>query len=302
MTDNHDSNFVNSPKPKGFSLSLILGFVMFFSIINFQYTTPIIPILGFHGIIDAKSNIRNSYPEDMQYLKQDIEKLIEQLIINDYWFLTTQDLYDFFLTKSKKIPSQYQKKKPVMISFDDGYKTVYTNLLPVLYKLQKKYGKKVKVVLFINPGSLARKGSNDSIHLECNELREGLRKGFYDIQSHGLNHQDLTKLNRRELIRELLQARTELRKCTHDLDPDQQVASHFAYPYGAYNQQVESYVSKYYLSSYLYNDELLNYGCSKNHYEIPRLMVNRQKSTKELLEIAETLSTVNNQKDYKDKC
>ncbi|MBH8574889.1 polysaccharide deacetylase family protein [Nostocaceae cyanobacterium CENA369] len=302
MTENHEQNFVNYSKPKGFYLSLVLGFVMFFSIINFQYTTPIIPILGFHGILDTKSNLSNYYVGDMQYSKQDMEKLLEQLIINNYWFLTTQDLYNFFLTRSQKIPYEYQKKKPVMISFDDGYKTVYTNLLPVLDKLEKKYTKKIKVVLFINPGTLALKGSRNSTHLGCQELREGLKKGFYDIQSHGLNHKDLTQLNRRELIKEILQSRTELRKCTQDLDPDQKVASHFAYPYGAYNKQVESYVSKYYLSSYLYNDELLNYGCFKNYYEIPRLMVNRQKSAKQLLEIAETLSTVSKQKLSQNKC
>lgn len=300
MTDNH--NFVNSPKPKGFSLSLVLGFAMLFSIINFQYTTPMIPILGFHGIIDAKTDVPNSYSGEMHYLKQDIEKLIEQLILNDYWFLTTQDLYEFFLTKSKKIPAEYQRKKPIMITFDDGYKTVYTNLLPILYKLEKKYGKKVKVVLFINPGSLAQQASPNATNVGCNELREGLKKGFYDIQSHGLNHKDLTKLTHRELLRELLQARTILRKCTEDLDPEQTVASHFAYPYGAYNQLVESYVSRYYLSSYLYNDELLDYGCIKNHYEIPRLMVNRQKTPKQLLGIAETLSPANNKKLFKEQC
>ncbi|MBH8562491.1 polysaccharide deacetylase family protein [Nostoc sp. CENA67] len=302
MTDSHEHNFAGSVKPKNFSLSLVLGFVVFFSILNLQYTAPIIPIFGFHGIIEIKNNAPDSYSGEMHYSKYEIEKFLEKLIINKYWFLTSQELYDFFLTKSRKIPDAQYKKKPIMISFDDGYKTVYTNLLPILSKLENKYGTKVKVVLFINPGSLATPGSSDTTHLGCKELREGLKKGFYDIQSHGLNHKDLTKLNRRDLVKELVQARTELRICTQDLDPDQQVASHFAYPYGAYNQEVESFVSKYYLSSYLYNNEILNYGCFKDHYQIPRLMINRHNTAKELIDIAETFYPIDNRNLHQGKC
>lgn len=302
MTDSHDHNFAGSAKPKSFSLSLVLGFVMFFSILHLQYTAPLIPIFGFHGVIDIKINRSDLYSGEMHYPKQELEKFLEQLIIKNYWFLTSQDLYDFFISKNEKIPAEQRKQKPIMISFDDGYKSVHTNLLPILTKLEKKYKKKVKVVLFINPGNLATPENADYTHLGCKELREGLKKGFYDIQSHGLNHKDLTKLTRRELIRELVQARTELRNCTQDVDPEQQVASHFAYPYGAYNKQVESYVSKYYLSSYLYNNEMLNYGCFKNHYEIPRLMVNRQNSSKQLIEFAEAFYPIGNQKNYPGKC
>ncbi|BAZ52442.1 hypothetical protein NIES4103_51030 [Nostoc sp. NIES-4103] len=302
MTDSHDHNFASSAKPKNFSLSLILGFVIFFSIINFQYSAPVIPIFGFHGIINIKNNASAFYSGEMHYPKEEVEVFLEKLIINNYWFLTTQDLYDFFLTKSKKISAEQYKQKPIMISFDDGYKTVHTNLLPILHKLEKKYGKKVKVVLFINPGNLSRPGSLNSTNLSCKELREGLKKGFYDIQSHGLNHKDLTKLNRRELVKELVQARTDLRICTQDLDPDQQVASHFAYPYGAYNQEVEDFVSKYYLSSYLYNNGILNYGCFKNHYQIPRLMINRHNTAKELIDIAETFYPIDNKNFHQGKC
>lgn len=228
----------------------------------------------------------------MNYPKQDLEKFLESLIIDNYWFLTAQDLYDFFLTKSKIIPPEHWNQKPIMISFDDGYKTVYTILLPILDKLEKKYSKKVKVVLFINPGTFAKRGSTDSTHLGCRELREGLKKGFYDIQSHGLNHKDLTKLPTQQLVNELVQAQTKLRNCTKDLDPEQKVAFHLAYPYGAYNQQVKFYASKYYLSSYLYNNQLLNYNPFKSYYEIPRLSVNYQKSAQQLIDMAQMAERV----------
>jgi peptidoglycan/xylan/chitin deacetylase (PgdA/CDA1 family) len=280
--------------PKSFAshtLSLALVFIMFFSILNLGEMQPIIPILGFHGI-------SNSQSEEMDYPQKDLEQLLEYLIQHNYWFLTTQDLYDFFLTKTRKIPIEYQNQKPIMLTFDDGYKTIHTRLLPILSKLEKKYNNKVKVVLFINPGTLANEKSIASTHLGCAELRTGLKKGFYDIQSHGQNHLNLTEISRQQIVSELLRARIDLRKCTQDLDPEQKVASHLAYPYGAYNKQLEKYVAKYYLSGYLYNDEILNYSCMKNHYKIPRLMVNRQKTTKELIAITKTNQSINK----KNKC
>jgi peptidoglycan/xylan/chitin deacetylase (PgdA/CDA1 family) len=259
-----------------------------FVIIKLQNNPPIIPILGFHGIIDTKIPASQFAKASLHYPKKDLEKLIEYFIVHNYWFLTSQELYDFFLKKSEKIPEEHLRQKPILISFDDGYKTVHTNLLPILYKLEEKYGSKVKVVLFINPGTLAREGSIDSTHLRCEELREGLEAGFYDIQSHGKNHKKLTNLATTRLVQELLEAQTELRECTKDLDPEHQVASHLAYPYGAYNKLVKFYASKYYLSGYMYNNEILSYENLTDNYEIPRLRINRQTSVGELIEIVES--------------
>jgi len=287
MAEDNEQISVSIPKTQNFPSSLAIVSVISLALLNVNHTQPTVPILGFHGLVDMKNTTLALKTNEMQYSQQEIEKLLNYLIINDYWFLSTQDLYDFFLTKSQAIPSAHRQQKPIMISFDDGYKSVHTKLLPILLKLEKKYKKKVKVVLFINPGNLAKSGVNSKTHLGCQELREGLEKGFYDIQSHGLKHRDLTQLSRRELLRELVQSRTILRNCTKGLDPKQQVASHFAYPYGATNKQVASYVSRYYLTGYLYNDQLLNHTCVNNYYQIPRLMVNRQKSPQELIQMAE---------------
>lgn len=286
---------------KNFSFRLVLAFIIFFSILNLIVTEPVIPILGFHGINSSKTSAPQWYPGYMHYPQQDLEKILDYLVHDNYWFLTSQDLYDFFLTKSKKIPKEHSNQKPIMISFDDGYKTVYTNLLPILSKLEDKYGKKVKVVLFINPGTLEKR-SNTAIHLGCQELREGLKQGFYDIQSHGLNHKDLTQLNHQELVKELLQAQIQLRKCTEDLDPRQEVASHLAYPYGAYNKQVQYYASKYYLSSYLYDNRILDNACLTNYYQIPRIPINGKILFQEMRkEVAEDFHQIKSQQKCEGK-
>lgn len=291
----YQGNTTTAMTTQNFPFSLALVSIISLAVLNFGYTEPTVPILGFHGILDTKNNKTLSAlaPEEMHYSKQELEKLLESLIINNYWFLSTQDLYNFYLTKSQEIPAEYRRKKPIMLTFDDGYKSVHTKLMPILSKLEKQYGRKVKIVLFINPSRLAQKANSSKTHLSCQEIRAGLQKGFYDIQSHGLNHKDLTKLSRRELVHELLKSRSILRKCTQDLNPEQTVASHFAYPYGAYNKQVELYVARYYLSGYLYNDETFNYTCKHNSYEIPRLIVNYTKSPKQIIKMVEELPTSN---------
>lgn len=274
---------------KNFLLYFGLGLTIFLSLtwLILELTTPRIPLLGFHGIIGREPSAFKSEFIEMDYPQQELEIFIEYLVTQNYWLLTTQELYDYFLTKSKSIPSEHFNQKPIMLSFDDGYQTVHTHLIPFLDKIEKKYSKKVKVVLFVNPGTLAKPKSTASTHLKCQDLREGLEKGFYDIQSHGLNHKNLTKLTSQELIDELLNAQIQLRKCTEGLDADQKVASHLAYPYGAYNEQVKYYASKYYLSSYLYNSRLLKYFRLRNYYEIPRLTVNRRKPASKLIKMAE---------------
>jgi peptidoglycan/xylan/chitin deacetylase (PgdA/CDA1 family) len=174
-----------------------------------------------------------------------------------------------------------------MITFDDSYKTFYTNLLPILENLASKYNQKVKVVLFINPGTMAKSDRKTAYNITCKQLREGLEKGFFDIQSHGQNHKKLTTLSKEDLTYELEAAQLELRKCTAGLDPQKTVASHIAYPYGATNQTVEKYAAKYYKSGYLYNSRFFRPSWLKNKYQIPRLTVNRQKPPKGLIQVAE---------------
>jgi hypothetical protein len=175
---------VNFLKNQNLPLQLILLSILVLGFLNLKDTSSSVSILGFHGIVDKLGPKSRLLSSTMDYPKQDLEQILEYLISNNYWFLTTQDLYDYFLTKSKKIPKEHLKQKPIMISFDDGYKTIHTNLLPILQRLEKKYNKKAKVVLFINPGNLAKKGRVSLTHLGCQELREGLEEGFYDIQSH----------------------------------------------------------------------------------------------------------------------
>lgn len=257
----------------------------------FDLTAPKIPVFGFHSLINLQNPndrpfLKSSFKQ-MNYQRQDFEKFLGYLMHHNFWFLTSEELYNYFIIKSKQIPAEHVGQKPIMLSFDDGYKNIYTNLIYSLERLEKKYERKIKVVLFINPGTLADYVSNASEHMTCNDLRDGFKQGFYDIQSHGLTHKNLTKINDRDLLAELGQAQSNLRKCIADLDPEKKVANHIAYPYGASNSKVEEYASQYYLSGYLYNSKIMKLPQLGNHYKISRITVNDTHSPERLIKMAE---------------
>lgn len=246
------------------------------SLLVFKMTTVEIPILGFHDIIDLSNPEERPPqrpPQDGDYTKQDLAVFLEYLAKNNYWFLSAPELYDYFLSDNKKpIPKERKKQKPIMLAFDDGYKSAHKNILAVLEDIEQHNGQKLKVVWFINPAFLGLHGSQLD-RISCEDLRTGLKKGYYDIQSHGLNHLNLTQIDSKKLDRELKLSQQELRDCTKGLDPDNRVASQIAYPFGAVNPQVEKQVARYYLTGYLYNSRILRPTYLKNKYLIPRLSV-----------------------------
>ena len=271
-----------------FLLAFLLTFITYQAIL--EIITVEIPIFGFHDIVDLRNPQeippqRRDFPGD--YSQQNLEPFLDDLVRQNYWFLSTQELYEYFIANPKKpVPSEYGDRKKVMITFDDGNKSIYTHLLPILQRLENKYGRKTKVVVFVNSGFLGRQDSLIK-KVTCQDLRDGMQKGFYDIQSHGLNHENLTKISMTALDRELSQDQIILRKCTKDLDPNQIVASHIAYPFGAVNKQVDKYLVKYFSSGYLYDSLKLKLRFfPPNKYRISRLTVNKKHSAARLSSLA----------------
>jgi poly-beta-1,6-N-acetyl-D-glucosamine N-deacetylase len=256
-----------------------------------------IPIFGLHDIINegnSNQNLSKRLEFDNDYFKQDIYTFLNYLAQNKYWFLTTQDLFVYFIQKSKPIPQEWIGHKPVMISFDDGYHGVHQNVLPILKDLEKKYNKKIKIVWFVNPGLMGVKLKDFIPHVSCEELRDGYKRGYYDIQSHGQTHKKLTLIKGKDLKFELEKAKLDLRTCTQDLDKNKWVSAHFAYPFGKVNRRVERSLSPYYLTGYLYDGNIARINRYTNKYRISRITVNRYTSPRSLIRIAKRATTLRN--------
>lgn len=244
-----------------------------------------IPILGFHDIVD-ENNPKEIPPNrrrfEIDYSLSKMEKFLEYLIKNNFWFLTSDEFFNYFVLESKPVPAEFLNRKPVFLTFDDGYKGMYTNLLPLLEKLNKKYGVQATVTLFINPG-LMKVIDGDLHYVTCEEIEEGLQKGYFDIQSHGLTHLKLTQLQPKELSFEMAQSKMILRQCLRKQNKNN-IARFLAYPYGAFNQSVQKYASRHYAGAFAYNNKLfIPKDRVNNKFKISRIIVNSNKSVNELI-------------------
>ena len=174
-----------------------------------------IPILAYHRFAEnCKSPLcmpARIFELQMRYLKE-----------NGYSVLTPEELLAF-LEYRQSFP-----KKSVLITMDDGYRSVYNIAYPIL----KKYGFHATFFIytdFVGVSSLA---------ITWNQLREMKTNGF-TIGSHTMFHSDLTKKKDGEteagfiarIKKELFGSKKIIDK---KLEQDTWI---FAYPYGRYDQR-----------------------------------------------------------------
>lgn len=124
-------------------------------------------------------------------------------------------------------------KKPIILTFDDGYVDNYTNLLP----LMEKYGYKGVIYLLgdfevtYNYWDADKGDHRDEIMTKA-QKKVFVEKGW-EIGSHTLTHRHLTQLSEKEAFDEIVKSKTNLEK-----ELETQIIS-FAYPYGDVNEKVK---------------------------------------------------------------
>jgi peptidoglycan/xylan/chitin deacetylase (PgdA/CDA1 family) len=172
-------------------------------------TTPV-PILMYHVIAAAPENAR--YPglfvtparfaEHMAYLARHHYHVVALQRVWDHWHGGT------------RLPL-----KPVVVSFDDGFRSWYMHAYPIL----RKHG-------WVGTMNLAVS------HLNAGDIHAALIRKLvaagWELDSHTLTHPDLTLLRGRDLRREVAGSRAVLRKLF-----GVQV-NFFCYPSGRYNKSV----------------------------------------------------------------
>ena len=131
------------------------------------------------------------------------------------------------------------KKKQIIITFDDGYKDVLKFALPIL----KKYN--FTAICFLVSNMIGKQNSWDSLRhdftpknlMDTDDINEWINNGMY-IGSHSHNHYDLTKLNKSELYNDL-----DFSKKTLE-DKFGKKINNFCYPFGKVNKSVYDAVKK----------------------------------------------------------
>ena len=156
-------------------------------------------------------------------------------------------------------------KKKFIITFDDGYKDLITNALPLL----KKYNFKATCLIISN--LIGKRNIWDEFNenikdkelMNLSDINYWLKNGM-KIGSHSKNHKKLTKLDDKEKIDEIINSKNELESLTGT------TIDSFCYPYGLYNENVVNIVKKKYDFAFTTNRSRFNTN-KHNKYLLPRI-------------------------------
>lgn len=165
-----------------------------------------IPILMYHSISDDDPNNNLLVPPSM------FEEQMAWLEANEFTAMDLDEALDAMETG--KVP-----KRPVVITFDDGYSDNYTSAFPSL----KNHG--LKATFFV-----ITDGVDDGYYMSSEMLKEMQSNGM-SIQNHTANHLELDKLSREDAYDTIKRGQDFLR---NNIGSD---ANYLCYPVGKYNSE-----------------------------------------------------------------
>jgi peptidoglycan/xylan/chitin deacetylase (PgdA/CDA1 family) len=181
-------------------------------------------ILTFHDIANRSSVISFS----AQIFRQGMAQLHE----NGYRTLSLIDAANCLL-QNEPFPA-----RSVVITFDDGYRSVYEEAFPVL----QRYG--MSATVFLTVGKADAANSRESLPslegrsmLSWRSIREMHNYGIM-FGAHTMTHPDLTHLPMDEVKQEILASKEIIENALGTS------VSTFAYPYGRYNDLVREIVKQ----------------------------------------------------------
>lgn len=182
---------------------------------------PWIPILMYHKVV------REEIPSKHRIFVK-VKTFAEHLDFfrrRGFSTLHFSELADFWHGRR---PLREFPKKPLILTFDDGYKNNRANALPLL----KQYGAKATIFALADPAVTfnswdAAEGEPREDLMSIEELQE-LPRETIEIGSHGFRHERLTEKSDQEVLTELWESKHILKQ---EL-PDRPI-NVFAYAYGS---------------------------------------------------------------------
>lgn len=171
-----------------------------------------IPILMYHYVEyvkDARDTIRKSLDITPNVFENQIRTLKEA----KYTFITAGDVADV-LDGKRELPD-----KPVVLTFDDGYRDFFTDVFPIL----KKYT--VPATAYLISGFIGQPN-----YMFESQIREIVASGLVEIGAHTVHHISLKDKPEKEVAAEVSESKRMLER-----EFGTGVIS-FAYPYGAFDE------------------------------------------------------------------
>lgn len=183
-----------------------------------------VPVLNYH-------RFGPSAADSMTVTTPVFEAQLKWIKDNGYTVIPLRSLVDYLRGNSPPPPA-----KSVVITADDGHKSVYTEMLPIVRRYQ------IPVTLFIYPSAI----SNASYALTWDQLKELQQTGLFDIQSHTLWSPNFKK-DRKRLPFDAYQAfvKEQLEKSKAILEKKLgRTVDLLAWPFGIYDDDLEKAAEK----------------------------------------------------------
>jgi len=171
-----------------------------------------LPILIYH-YVEIVTDERDTIRKSLNIQPITFQHQIDTLKNNGYTFITPSEIV--------KIEGGDEKiEKPIIISFDDGYRDFYTDVFPILKK------NNIKAVAYIVPGFLDHLN-----YMYWDQLKEISQSNLVEIGAHSMHHPSLDSLSDKDAYNEILDSKLVL-----ELSLGRQITT-FAYPYGHFSDQ-----------------------------------------------------------------
>lgn len=185
-----------------------------------------VPVLCYHRfgptVADGMTVTTKVFEAQMKWLKD-----------NGYTVIPLRTLVNYLLGQGEPPPP-----KSVVITADDGHKTVYTEMLPVV----RKYN--IPVTLFLYPSCISNPKAPYAMTWE--QLLELKKTGLFDMQSHTYWHPNFKKEKKKlkpEEYQKLVD--TQLRKSKNFLEKKfESKVDVLAWPFGIYDDELEKDAAK----------------------------------------------------------
>lgn len=184
-----------------------------------------LPILLYHRVV--KDNIKESVV-GIYVTEKVFDEQLSHLQKNNFKTIT------FFDISSALKGGKTLSEKNIILTFDDGYEDNFTTAFPLL----KKYNS--TAVIFLVTGQESNIWDSEKNEPDAKLLSEEQIKMMYEygieFGAHTLNHSNLTKVNKNQLLKEIYNSKIHI--CKELQIP----AISFAYPYGECNKMTKEAV------------------------------------------------------------
>jgi peptidoglycan/xylan/chitin deacetylase (PgdA/CDA1 family) len=230
-----------------------------------------LPILMYHKI-NPSSTVGGL---GLRVLPGEFDWQMGYLYKNGYQTLTMEEGYQY-LKGSLKI-----KGKPIIITFDDGYKDNYTYAYPIL----KKYNYTGNIFLISNIIGKTnvwdeKAGKPTNYIMNWDEIDEMRRAGIY-FGAHTANHPKLAQVSKETAWQEIKESKDDLE--AHFKEK----VDYFCYPFGSYNKDVEDLVQKAGFKAAITVDQGINKP-NPDFYALKRIRIMGSFSKEHFVELLNT--------------